>query len=43
MMDAFWVDQLRQKIQKIATAGEDLEFGDCVIFGEDGKIYKAKQ
>lgn len=27
----------------IGTAGEDLECGDCVIFGEDGKIYKAKQ
>jgi hypothetical protein len=27
----------------IGTAGEDLELGDCVIFGEDGKIYKAKQ
>jgi len=26
----------------VGIAGEDLELGDCVVFGEDGKIHKAR-
>lgn len=41
--DTFFGIEKPPSKEPIGTAGEDLKIGDCIVFGKDGKIYKAKR